>query len=122
MLADLSWAVGRFLQDLGQTEDASRTFSALLAFLQASYPLPLPSQLLLVRVLERLGTIACASGDSDSAVCHYHQALRLTFDLDVMEEDLCDHRQLATFKGQWLSIGVCAVSYTHLTLPTRSTV
>ena len=99
VVAELSWAVGRFLQELGQTHEASRTFSALLAFLQASYPLPLSSQLLLVRVLERLGTIAYASGDKDSAASHYHQALRVTFDLDVMEEDLCDHRQVDTFKG-----------------------
>ena len=54
-----------------------------------------------MRVLERLGSLSLKDGDADAASTHFHHALRVTMDMDAMEEDMCDHRQVHTFKGEW---------------------
>ncbi|KAL8577360.1 hypothetical protein ACOMHN_038264 [Nucella lapillus] len=100
VLAELSSAVGWFLQRSGHLQAAFSVYSCLLAYLQASYPLSVSTQVLLVRVLERLGGMHEARGDRDRATENYYLALRITFDLSTLDEDLCDQRQLDTFKGQ----------------------
>ncbi|XP_070193118.1 uncharacterized protein [Littorina saxatilis] len=99
VVAELSWWVGRFLQELQQVQDARTILTCLQAHLLASYPLSRPTRLLLIRVLERLGTICYAAKDLSSALIHYHQALRMAFDLDYREELHGDHRHVETLRG-----------------------
>ncbi|XP_076469165.1 uncharacterized protein LOC143299693 [Babylonia areolata] len=99
LMAEVGSAVGLFLQQRGQARCAFIVYSSLLSFLQATYPLSVATQLLVVRVLERLGRLNQARGDEDAARENYHHALRITFHLDTLDEDLVDHRQVDTFKG-----------------------
>nr|KAG5698167.1 hypothetical protein BaRGS_030530 [Batillaria attramentaria] len=99
VLASLAFAVAEFLLDDHQTRAGTMLLSSLLSYLQASFPLSVDTQFLLVRALERLGTQSVQDGDLQAAVSLYHQALRFTFDLDELDEDQCDHRQVDTFKG-----------------------
>ncbi|KAK7485121.1 hypothetical protein BaRGS_00023661 [Batillaria attramentaria] len=99
VLASLAFAVAEFLLGDHQTRAGTMLLSSLLSYLQASFPLSVDTQFLLVRALERLGTQSVQDGDLQAAVSLYHQALRFTFDLDELDEDQCDHRQVDTFKG-----------------------
>lgn len=99
VVSSLAWAASQFLVDGHQTTAGTIVLSSLLSYLQANFPLSVETHVLMVRVLERLGCLCLADGDAENAVALYHQALRVTFGLDALDQDTCDHRQVDTCKG-----------------------
>lgn len=99
VLAVLAWGVHQFLQEVAEEMGSMLILTALTSYLQASFPLPVDTHLLLAHALENLGSCHSKLGNTLGARDLIKQALCLMFDLAIIGDKLTCSQQICTLKG-----------------------